>query len=86
MNNDTIKAAEQFAFEAGDMRNNQKSFIAGAEYMQAQKLQQIDELTETVMRYASDVDELVAFVTSVKKYLPGPEFNKADKLIQKHKP
>lgn len=86
MNNDTIKAAEEYAVNNYGTRYSYTSFIAGAEYMQAQKLQQIDETVETVMRYAADVDELVAFVTSVKKYLPGPEFSKADKLIQKHKP
>lgn len=73
MNNDTIKAAEEFAFEAGDMRNNQKSFIAGAEYMQAQKDEQIKELVDG-LKYA-------------RRFMTKEQFDLEyiDELIQKYK-
>jgi hypothetical protein len=48
-------------------------------------LPEIEAMLEFTEHKQKGVDELVEFVLSIKKYLPGPEFNKAQKLIQKQK-
>ena len=72
MNNDTIKAAEEYSNDI----STQNGFIAGSEYMQSQKDEQIKELLEALEQTTNEtVAHLISF-----------ELERSNKqLIKKHR-
>lgn len=78
MNNDTINAAEEYANKLLLGPKASEHFIAGAEYMQAQKDEQIKELVEA-LEYAINIDKVSYHNLSVGT------IDLFRQLIQKHK-
>lgn len=76
MKNDTIKAAEEYANKSPNYESYYSGFLAGAEYMQAQKDEQIKELVEALEK--NNV-VLKAFNFRHTRIIDN------DKLIQKYK-
>jgi hypothetical protein len=93
MNQETIKAAEEYAKTTIFNNTAKDAFLAGAEYKQKGAEEAIriaveyavNEKQKEVDEKQQHIDELVAFVKHVRRFLPGPEFDKASDLIQKHK-
>lgn len=79
MNNDTIKAAEEYANKEDLKLNNYHAYLAGAEYMQAQKDEQIKELVEALEKAHSVIKSAGGF------WGKKPVMDTLDELIQKYK-